>query len=155
MTSMACGLSTASRSRWRHRNNGHRSCYVQDPGYLCPDNALTPSSAPWTLGIHPYVHPGRTRCMRHGLPHARRIGRGMLLLLLPLRAFGHGRTGKFVDRAVAAGTLENPIAAGVDHSRHLAVAWHIFPTVPGVPLRIDLGGDGHAANLQHRRHATL
>src|SRR5205085_11284061 len=39
-------------------------------------------SAPWTLGIHPYVHPGRTRCMRHGLPHARRIGRGMLLLLL-------------------------------------------------------------------------
>src|SRR5437762_3323388 len=69
----------------------------------------------------------------------------MLLLLLPLRAFGHGRTGKFVDRAVAAGTLENPIAAGVDHSRHLAVAWHIFPTVPGVPLRIDLGGDGHAA----------
>src|ERR1700720_614745 len=69
-------------------------------------------SAPWTLGIHPYVHPGRTRCMRHGLPHARRIGRGMLLLLLPLRAFGHGRTGKFVDRAVAAGTLEDPIAAG-------------------------------------------
>src|SRR5260370_18847414 len=65
------------------------------------------SSAPWTLGIRPYVHPGRTRCMRHGLPHARRIGRGMLLLLLPLRAFGHGRTGKFVDRAVAAGTLED------------------------------------------------
>src|SRR5215471_12718445 len=85
------------------------------------------TNAPWTLGIHPYVHPGRTRCMRHGLPHARRIGRGMLLLLLPLRAFGHGRIGKFVDRAVAAGTLENPIAAGVDHSRHLGVAWHIFP----------------------------
>src|SRR6266513_5888832 len=116
---------------------------------------LAGSSGPWTLGIRPYVHPGRTRCMRHGLPHARRIGRGMLLLLLPLRAFGHGHTGKFVDRAVAAGTLENPIAAGVDHSRHLTVAWHIFPTVPGVPLRIDLGGDGHAANLQHRRHATL
>src|SRR5204862_6544506 len=77
------------------------------------------SRAPWTLRIRPYVHPGRTRCMRHGLPHARRIGRGMLLLLLPLRAFGHGRTGKFVDRAVAAGTLENPIAAGVDHTRHL------------------------------------
>src|SRR6201994_2889574 len=73
------------------------------------------SSAPWTLGIHPYVHPGRTRCMRHGLPHARRIGRGMLLLLLPLRAFGHGRTGKFVDRAVAADTLENPIAAGGEY----------------------------------------
>src|SRR6202795_2543149 len=69
-------------------------------------------SRTWTLGIRQYVHPGRTRCMRHGLPHARRIGRGMLLLLLPLRAFGHGRTGKFVDRAVAAGTLENPIAAG-------------------------------------------
>src|SRR5216117_2423611 len=31
------------------------------------------------LGIRPYVHPGRTRCMRHGLPHARRIGRGVLL----------------------------------------------------------------------------
>src|SRR5215470_19016312 len=78
------------------------------------------SSAPWTLEIHPYVHPGRARCMRHGLPHARRIGRGMLLLLLPLWAFGHGRTGKFVDRAVATGTPENPIAPGVDHSRHLA-----------------------------------
>src|SRR5438270_8506484 len=104
------------------------------------------------LGIHPYVDPGRTRCMRHGLPHARRIGRGMLLLLLPLRAFGHGRTGKFVDRAVAAGTLEDAIATSVDYSRHLAVAWHIFRTVPGVPLRIDLSGDGHATNLQHRRH---
>src|SRR5256885_13243625 len=114
-----------------------------------------PASAPWTLGIRPYVHPGRTRCMRHGLPHARRIGRGMLLLLLPLRAFGHGRTGKFVDRAVTAGTLEDPIATSVDHSRHLAVAWHIFPTVPGVPLCIDLGGDGHAANLQYPRPATL
>src|SRR5438477_11790718 len=102
------------------------------------------SSAPWTLGIHPYVHPGRTRCMRHGLPHARRIGRGMLLLLLPLRAFRHGRTGKLVDRAVAAGTLEDPIAAGVDHSRHLAGAWHIFPTVPGGALRVDLGWVGHA-----------
>src|SRR3954466_15274265 len=88
--------------------------------------------APWTLGIHLYVHPGRTRCMRHGLPHARRIGRGMLLLLLPLRAFGHGRTGKFVDRALAAGTLEDPITTSVDHSRHLAVAWHILPAVPGV-----------------------
>ena len=104
---------------------------------------------------HPHVHPRGTRCMRHGLPHARRIRRRMLLLLLPLRAFGRGRPGKFVDRAVAAGTLENPIAAGADHSRHLAVAWHILPTVPGVPLRIDLGGDGHTANLQHPRHATL
>src|SRR5689334_7461687 len=112
-------------------------------------------SAPWPLGIHPYVHPRRARCMRHGLPHARRIGRGMLLLLLPLRAFRHGGAGKFVDRAVAAGALENPIAAGADHSRHLAIAWHIFPTVPGVPLRIYLGGDGHAPNLQHWRHATL
>src|SRR5436190_18866960 len=112
-------------------------------------------SAPWTLGIHPDVHPGRTRCMRHGLPHARRIGRGMLLLLLPLRAFGHGRTGKFVDRAVAAGTLENPIAAGVDHSRHLAVAWHILPTLPALPPPIVLGWDGHTANLPHRPHATL
>src|SRR5258707_3244681 len=79
----------------------------------------------------------------------------MLLLLLPFRAFGHGRTGKLVDRAVAAGTLEDPITTSVDHSRHLAVAWHIFPAVPGVPLCIDLGGDGHAANLQHPRHATL
>src|SRR6185295_5823380 len=68
------------------------------------------SSAPRTLGIHLYVHPGRTRRMRHGLPHARRIGRGMLLLLLPLRAFGHGRTGKFVDRAVTGGTLERELA---------------------------------------------
>src|SRR5438874_7784289 len=104
------------------------------------------SGAPWTLGIHPYVHPGRTRCMRHGLPHARRLGRGMLLLLLPLRAFGHGRTGKFVDRAVAAGTLENPIAAGLDDARHLAVAWHIFTTFPGFPHRIRLVGGGLSAN---------
>src|ERR1700759_1289792 len=103
-------------------------------------------SAPWTLGIHPYVNPGRTRCMRHGLPHARRIGRGMLLLLLPLRTFGHSCAGKFVDRAVAAGSLGDSIAAGVDYSRHLTVAWHILPAVPGVPLRIDLGRDGHAAN---------
>src|ERR1051325_2921170 len=79
--------------------------------------------APWTLGIHPYVHPGRTRCMRHRLPHARRIGRGVLLLLLPLRAFGHGRTGKFIHRAEAPGTLDHPITTSVDHSRHLAVAW--------------------------------
>src|SRR5260370_2326717 len=85
------------------------------------------SSAPWTLGIRPYVHPGRTRCMRHGLPHARRIGRGMLLLLLPLRAFGHGRTGKFVDRAVAAGTLENPIAAGRELPPHPARAPQQLP----------------------------
>src|SRR5215469_4004877 len=110
------------------------------PRQLAQDLTKWTCSAPWTLGIHPHVHPGRTRCMRHGLPHARRIGRGMLLLLLPLRAFGHGRTGKFVDGAVAASTLENPIATSVDHSRNLAVAWHIFPTVPGVPLRIDLGG---------------
>src|SRR3954469_18134379 len=79
----------------------------------------------------------------------------MLLLPFPLRAFGHGRTLKFIDRAVAAVTLDHPITTSVDHSRHLAVAWHIFPTVPGVPLRIDLGGDGHAANLQYWRHATL
>src|SRR5258707_13786853 len=79
----------------------------------------------------------------------------MLLLLLPFRAFGHGRTGKFVDRAVAAGTLEDPIATSVDHSRHLAVAWHIFPTVPGVPLRIDLGGDAMTANRTHRRHPPV
>src|ERR1700747_2805272 len=91
------------------------------------------------LGIHPYVHPGRTRCMRHGLPHARRIGRGVLLLLLPLRAFWHGRTLKFVDRAVAAGTFDHPIATSVNHSWHLAVAWHIFPALHCVPLRIDLG----------------
>src|SRR5213082_4306234 len=100
------------------------------------------SSAPSTLGIHPYVHPGRTRCMRHCLPHARRIRRGMLLLLLPLRAFGHGRTGKLIHRAVTGGTFDHPITTSVDHSRHLAVAWHIFPAVPGVPLGIDLGGDG-------------
>src|SRR3954451_19092910 len=104
------------------------------------DRTFLVKGAPWTLGIHSYVHPGRTRCMRHGLPHARRIGRGMLLLLLPLRAFGHSRTGKLVDRAVAAGPLEHPITTSVDHSRHLAVAGHILPTVPGVPLRIDLGG---------------
>src|ERR1700730_14248455 len=88
------------------------------------------SSAPWTLGIHPYVHPGRTRCMRHGLSHARRIGRGMLLLLLPLRAFGHGRTGKFVDRAVAAGTIENPIAAGAGHTGSAAGVLCACPPLP-------------------------
>src|SRR4051794_7827163 len=98
-----------------------------------PERANLFGSGSAGLGIHPYVHPGRTRCMRHSLPHARRIGRGMLLLLLPLRAFGHGRTGKFVDRAVAAGTLENPIAAGVDHSPPPAGGRHIFPSLPGVP----------------------
>src|SRR5436305_5495260 len=129
-------------------------CRIWDGG-VTRDHYSSNGREPRTLGIHAYVHPGRTRCMRHGLPHARRIGRGILLLLLPLRAFGHSRTGKFVDRAVAAGTLEHPIAASPDHARNLAVAWHIFPTVPGVPLRIDLGGDGHATNLQYRRHATL
>src|SRR5437660_12490627 len=63
------------------------------------------SSAPWTLGIHLYVHPGRTRCMRHGLPPAPRIGRGLLLLLLPLPGFRHGRTLKFVALTFPAGTL--------------------------------------------------
>src|SRR3954470_18624655 len=86
------------------------------------------ANAPWALGIHSYVHPGRTRRMRHGLPHARRIGRGMLLLLLPFRAFGHGRTGTLVDRAVSAGTVEAARTTSVYHSRHLAVAGHISPT---------------------------
>src|ERR1051326_4372219 len=95
-----------------------------------------------TLGVHPYVHPGRTRCMRHGLPHARRMGRGMLLLLLPLRAFGHGRTLEFVDRAVTASPLDHPITTSVDYARHFSVPRHIFAAVPSVPLRIDLGGDG-------------
>jgi len=44
MTPMACGLSTANKSRWQHRDRGRRSCYVQDPGYLCPNNALMPYS---------------------------------------------------------------------------------------------------------------
>src|SRR4051794_23111157 len=26
-------------------------------------------TTPWILGIYLDVHPGRTRCMRHGLPH--------------------------------------------------------------------------------------
>jgi hypothetical protein len=45
-------LSTANRSRWQHRNNSHRSCYVQDPGYLCPNNALTPGSLLPTGAAH-------------------------------------------------------------------------------------------------------
>src|SRR4051812_27125073 len=116
---------------------------------------LSGEGAPWSLGIHPNVHPGRTRCMRHDLPHARRIGGGMFLLLLPLLAFGHYRTGKFIDCTVPDSTLDHPITTSVDHSRHLAVARYIFTAVPGVPLRIDLGRDRHTANLQHRRHATL
>src|SRR4051812_31865399 len=58
---------------------------------------------PGVLGIHPYVHPGRTWSMRHGLPHAGRIGRGMFLLLLPLRAFGYGGPGTSANGGDAPG----------------------------------------------------
>src|SRR2546421_9622800 len=85
--------------------------------------------------------------MRHSLPHARRIGRRMLLLLLPLRAFGHGRTGKLVDRAIVAGALEDPIAAGGDNARHPAIdPGKIFP-VPSGPLLLPPPGGGQWGEL--------
>src|SRR5437870_11904395 len=90
--------------------------------------------------------------MRHRLPHARGMGRRMLLLLLPLRAFGDGGTGKLIDRGIPAGALVDSIAAGIYHPWHLAIAWNIFVVVPSVPLRLDRGGHRHAADLQHRRH---
>src|SRR5262249_41084683 len=93
--------------------------------------------------------------MRHRLPHAWRAGRGMQVLLLPLRAFGDGGAGELVDGGIAARALVNPIAACIDHARYLAIAWNIFAVIPAVPFRLGFGGDGHAANLQYRRHAAL
>src|SRR6266581_159075 len=82
----------------------------------------TPESTRCLLGINAGVHPGRPRGMRHHLPHTRGIGGRMLLLLLPLRAFGHGGTFKLIDGGIPAGALMDPIAAGVNHPRHLAIA---------------------------------
>src|SRR6266702_5269252 len=115
----------------------------------------TPESTRSLLGINPGVHPGRPRGMRHCLPHTRGIGGRMLLLLLPLRAFRDGGTFKLIDRGIPAGALVHPIAAGVNHPWHLAIAWNVFVVVPRVPLCLDRGGYGHAANLQHGRHAPL
>src|SRR6266446_5356742 len=115
----------------------------------------TPESTWCLLGINAGVHPGRPRGMRHHLPHTRGMGGRMLLLLLPLRAFGHGGTCKLIDGGIPAGALMDPIAAGVHHPRHLAIARNIFVVVPSVPLCISLGGHGHAADLQHRRHVPL
>src|SRR4029077_14692078 len=61
--------------------------------------------------IDPCIDAGRPRCMRHRLPHAWRAGRGMQVLLFPLRAFGDGGTGELVDGGIAARPLVNPIAA--------------------------------------------
>src|SRR6266566_2583410 len=95
----------------------------------------------------PCIDAGRPRCMRHRLPHAWRAGRGMQVLLFPLRTFGDGGTGELVDGGIAARALVNPIAACINHARYLPIAWNIFAAIPAVPFRLDFGGDGHAANL--------
>jgi CheY-like chemotaxis protein len=79
----------------------------------------------------------------------------MQVLLLPLRTFGDGGTGELVDGGIPARALVNPIAACINHARDLPIAWDIFAAVPAVPFRLDFGGDGHAADLQYRRHAAL
>src|SRR5262245_16608062 len=104
------------------------------PGWPRP-----PASPRRLLGINARVHASRPWRMRHRLPHARGMGRRMLLLLLPRCAFGDGGTGKLIDRGIPAGALVHPIAAGINHPRHLPVAWNIFIVVPGVPLRLDRG----------------
>ena len=70
----------------------------------------------------------------------------MLLLLFPFRTFGDSGTFKFIDRGISAGAFVDPIAAGVNHSWHLAIPRNIFIVVPGVPLCIDRGGYRHATD---------
>src|SRR5437867_2363428 len=65
-----------------------------------PEWVSPPASTRNLLGINAGVYPSRPRGMRHRLPHARRMRGRMLLLLLPLRAFGHGGTFKFIDRGI-------------------------------------------------------
>src|SRR5262249_61876832 len=64
--------------------------------------------------------------MRHRLPHARGMGRRMLLLLLPLCAFGDGGTGKLIDGGIPAGALVHPIAAGGEHPPPPPPGWEKF-----------------------------
>src|SRR5262245_32865148 len=74
--------------------------------------------------------------MRHRLPHAWGTGRGMQVLLFPLRTFGDGGTRELADGGIPARARLNPIAACINHARYVAVAF-----------RLDFGGHGHAANL--------
>src|SRR5262245_65730811 len=94
------------------------------------------------LGINTRVHPSRPWRMRHRLPHARGMGRRMLLLLLPLCAFGDGGTGKLIDGGIPAGALVHPITAGINHPRHLPVAWNIF-----IVVRSEERGVGKACSI--------
>src|SRR5215471_1769643 len=116
---------------------------------LFPDTPLA------KLGIHSSIYAGRSWGMRHRLPHARGTRRGMLILVLPLRTFGNGGAGELIDGGILARALMNPITAGINHPRHLAIARNIFTVVPGVPFRIDLGRHGHAADLQYGRHRAF
>src|SRR5206468_8794812 len=110
-----------------------KSCFISRADVLS-GVCQPPESTRCLLGINAGVHPGRPRGMRHCLPHTRGIGGRMLLLLFPLRAFGHGGTCKLIDGGIPAGALMDPIAAGVNHPRHLAIARNIFVAIPGVPL---------------------
>src|SRR2546423_2242479 len=85
-------ISVGNASAWQER--------ASLPGWLKP-----PASPRCLLGINTRVHPSRPWSMRHRLPHARGMGRRVLLLLLPRRAFGDGGTGKLIDRGVPAGAL--------------------------------------------------
>src|SRR5207244_12723794 len=97
---------------------------------LSPEGACWSPSTRGLLGINAGMHPGRLWGMRHRLPHTRGMGGRMLLLLLPLCAFGHCGTFKLIDGGIPAGALMDPIAAGVHHPRHLAVARNILAGVP-------------------------
>src|SRR5262249_26443488 len=83
--------------------------------------------------IDPRIDAGRPRCVRHRLAHAWRPGRGMQVLLFPLRTFGDGGRGELVDGSIPARVLVNPIAACINHARYLAIAGNIFAVIPAVP----------------------
>src|SRR6516162_7381416 len=97
-------------------------------------------------GIYSGINGGRTPGMCHRLLPAWGPGRKSVVLLFPLRAFGDGGAGKFVDGGIPARALVNPIAAGINHPRHLPIAWNIFAIIPIVPFRLDFGGYRHSAD---------
>src|SRR6478752_4572260 len=108
-----------------------------------------------SLRVYPCVYAGRSGGMRHRLPHAWGTRRGMLILVFPLRAFWNGGAGELIDGSILAYALMNPITAGINHLRHLAIAGNIFTVVPGIPFPIDLGRHRHAADLQCGRHCAF
>src|SRR2546430_16911081 len=91
--------------------------------------------------------------MRHHLPHTRGIGGRMLLLLLPLRAFGHGGTFKLIDGGIPAGALVDPIAAGVKNPPPPPLAPDIFFFLSHASLPPSPPRGGHDGAPPHPRPA--